>query len=74
MPIRSGDEVAALSGILSIRTGTRREVQAPSTQTRRVSKLLLLGIGPDATPGGQNDRSKRIDVNLCELDALLRCV
>lgn len=52
MPIRSGDEVAALSGILSIRTGTRREVQAPSTQTRRVSKLLLLGIGPDATAGG----------------------
>ena len=26
---------------------------------------------PDATPGGQNEGSKRIDVNLYEVDALL---
>jgi 7-keto-8-aminopelargonate synthetase-like enzyme len=29
VPVRSGDEVAALSGVLIIRTGTTREVSQP---------------------------------------------
>ena len=41
MPVRSGDEVAALSGILSIRTGTTREVSKPPSSFRMEISLAM---------------------------------